>query len=184
MNKSNRPLRKQHYSSLYLYSSICIEWGERFLTLIPEGCDTKGILVQPLEVKHLYCQALETVQKTYPCTAWTHQQKLKVVEFILFHPHWHKKTWQVPPSAWGRCFTPANLFIPMIISIRSWISSWTEEALQLVLIHTQYKGLLSPVHISRKLAKQLQNWAKIWGLKRTARWASPLFHPLLCKWLL
>lgn len=34
MNKNNRPFRKQHYSSLYFYSSsICIEWGERFLFL-------------------------------------------------------------------------------------------------------------------------------------------------------
>lgn len=50
MNKNNRTFRKQHYSSLYFYSSsICIDWGGE--VPIPQGCDTKGILVQPVEKK-------------------------------------------------------------------------------------------------------------------------------------
>lgn len=51
MNKNNRTFRKQHYSSLYFYSSsICIDWGGE--VPIPQGCDTKGILDQPVEKKN------------------------------------------------------------------------------------------------------------------------------------
>lgn len=87
MNKNNRTFRKQHYSSLYFYSSsICIDWGGE--VPIPQGCDTKGILVQPVEKKHLYCQTLETEDSPLHCLKLTSKKQKK-----RKHPSQLKSLW-------------------------------------------------------------------------------------------